>query len=376
MAKTTLASALRRGSAVLHGHDVKQILLVSDGVDHTSEQQFAPLVRHAPSIARRFGIVFRFASPAEALALSPAALRKFAAVGLKLSFRTPAAAAEAMAKALFEPLKGYKSRALVFDGDDDLGVLWPGVLALCDAYIKKHVHSDIGAYASQTVGKTNLTDTAHRVYGIDFSKDIIPTSGGIAADQAKKIVLGWNIALDDKIFDLSRDLVHPANSAHLYDLSCRASVPENFWTYGHRNAAVGAISALKGRYRVHAPTDRVPQAEYYNEMLQSRIVVSPFGFGELCWRDFETILCGALLVKPDTSHLSTSPDLFVPHETYVPVAWDFSNLEEVCAPYLASEERRMKVAETARARLIEALETEWFLERFAAVIKAVGLAQA
>jgi hypothetical protein len=124
---------------------------------------------------------------------------------------------------------------------------------------------------------------------------------------------------------------------------------------------------------VHAPTDRVARGQYLDEMLHSRIVVSPFGYGELCWRDFEAILCGALLVKPDTSHLRTMPDLLVPGETYLPVAWDFSNLEAVCAPYLADEARRRALAETARARLLDALRAESFLDRLAAVLKQTGV---
>lgn len=373
VAISPVGSTLLQARALQSGHKPRQILLVSDRAELTSEQQFAPLVRHAARIAQQFGLVFRYVTPDVARGLSPATLRSFAAVGLKLSFRTPAGDARALASALFEPLRGHQTRALVFDGDDDICVLWPEVLELCDAYIKKHIYADRGRYGRRKVGKSNLTDLAHRVYGVDFSQDIIPASGGIAPDQAAKIVLGWNIALDDKIFDLSRDLRLPATRHHLYDLSCRASVPETFWTHGHRNAAVQAMAALKDKYRVHAPTDRVPQQQYLDEMLHSRIVVSPFGYGELCWRDFEAILCGALLVKPDTSHLRTVPDLMVPAETYLPVAWDFSDLEAVCAPYLADEARRRALAETARARLLDALQAEWFLDRLAAVLKETGV---
>ena len=42
-------------------------------------------------------------------------------------------------------------------------------------------------------------------------------------------------------------------------------------------------------------------------MRHSRICISPFGYGEICWRDFEAILCGCLVVKPDMSHVETNP---------------------------------------------------------------------
>lgn len=244
-----VSSALLQARALRGGHKPRQILLI----------------RHVARIAGQLGVVFRYATPGAARRLSPVVLRSFAAVGLKLSFRTPAGEATALARSLFEPLKGHQTRALVFDGDDDLCVLWPEVLALCDAYIKKRVHVDRRSYGLRKVGKSNLTDLAHRVYGADFSQDIIPASGGIAPDQAAKVVPGWNIAPDDQIFGLSRHLRLPATRHDRYDLFCRASVPETFWTYGHRNAAVQAMDALKDKYRVPAPTDRVPQARYADE---------------------------------------------------------------------------------------------------------------
>lgn len=56
----------------------------------------------------------------------------------------------------------------------------------------------------------------------------------------------------------------------------------------------------------------VGQRQYNNELVRSRIVLSPFGWGELCFRDFEAVFSGALLMKPDMSHLETWPDVFSP----------------------------------------------------------------
>ncbi len=50
--------------------------------------------------------------------------------------------------------------------------------------------------------------------------------------------------------------------------------------------------------------------------------------GEVCFRDFETVACGAVLLKPDMSHLRTNPNIYEAWVTYVPVNWDLSNLEE------------------------------------------------
>ena len=75
--------------------------------------------------------------------------------------------------------------------------------------------------------------------------------------------------------------------------------------------------------------------------------VSPFGYGEVCWRDFEAMLCGCLVIKPDMSHVETNPDIFRPHETYVPVQWDYADLEEKCSYYLEHEGERQRIVDQA-----------------------------
>ena len=109
-------------------------------------------------------------------------------------------------------------------------------------------------------------------------------------------------------------------------------------------------------------------------MLRSRICVSPYGFGEICWRDFEAILCGCVLVKPDMGHVRSHPDVYVPGVTYVPVQWDYADLEEVCASCLADEPRCVRIVENARRALLESLEPAWFLDRFGELLARLDLA--
>lgn len=360
-----LSTAMARSSP----KPLRRVLIISDNQAHTSEQQFAPLIRHSLAIAARTGVIFTFMDLAEAKALPADRFAGWAAVGLKLGFKTPAQEATDIARQIFGAAKASGARAILFDGDDDPSILWPDVLDAADICIKKHVYDDLETYARTFVGKSNLTDYAHRTYGVSFADNIIPRSGGLTPQQIGKIVLGWNIAQDDKIYDLAADIpVQATQGPRDIDILCRASVAPGHWTYGMRHGAVEALSPMSGRYHIHAPTDRVPQAEYYGEMLRARLSVSPFGFGELCWRDFESILCGSLLVKPDMSHLKTWPDLFVPFETYIPVAWDYSDLEQRCASYLADEEARRRIASTARIRLTETLKAQAFTEKFERIL--------
>jgi hypothetical protein len=83
------------------------------------------------------------------------------------------------------------------------------------------------------------------------------------------------------------------------------------------------------------------------ELAHCRMCFSPFGYGEVCWRDYEAVYSGALLIKPDMSHMVTEPDVFVPGETYVPIRWDFADLDDVVARWLADEPARLRVARNA-----------------------------
>jgi hypothetical protein len=73
---------------------------------------------------------------------------------------------------------------------------------------------------------------------------------------------------------------------------------------------------------------KINKSNYLKELRGSKIVLSPFGFGEICYRDFEAMLSGSLLIKPTMNHVDTFPDLFIENETYIPLNWDLSDLNE------------------------------------------------
>ena len=107
------------------------------------------------------------------------------------------------------------------------------------------------------------------------------------------------------------------------------------------------ISSLEPQKRNIFLTGNVSQYRYYRELKDSKIVLSPFGWGEVCFRDFEAILAGALLFKPDMSHLVTWPNIYIPHETYVPLKWDGSDLLEQTERYLNDSKERNRIAANA-----------------------------
>ena len=67
-------------------------------------------------------------------------------------------------------------------------------------------------------------------------------------------------------------------------------MPRDNWMFPLREAALRELAVIATRRKVLLPTERVSQRRYHREMRRSRICVSPLGYGEICWRDFEAVL--------------------------------------------------------------------------------------
>jgi hypothetical protein len=93
--------------------------------------------------------------------------------------------------------------------------------------------------------------------------------------------------------------------------------------------------------------------------------LSPFGYGEVAWRDYEAVLEGSLLVKPESSHLETNPDIFRNGETYAAIAWDFADMGEIIQRFLRDEDERLRLADNAYRIVHEYVASERFVEHMA-----------
>ena len=350
-----------------------RILIASDNLAVTSEQQFAPLLANRQRVRDELGVVFDQRLIDDVLKSDTPQAANYSAVLAKLSFLTPGREVlekVAHLRRLFPP----PVKLIYFDGDDDSCVQFRDLLSIVDLYVKKHLFADPAWYQKQFEGKNNLTDYVAREHGRSFAENAIPHSGVVPEALMDKIFLGYNIGLDDKITELFRSTRPAAPAEKTVDVMCRAACAPDNWIYPLRGSINEALAPLSRQgYSVLMPNQRVNQQVYYQEMRSSRICVSPFGYGELCWRDFEAVLMGSLLVKPDMSHIRTEPDIFLPGVTYVPVRWDFSDLAEVCARYLADDEKRNEITTRAYQVLSEYYLSFSFLKRFRKILERAGV---
>lgn len=102
----------------------------------------------------------------------------------------------------------------------------------------------------------------------------------------------------------------------------------------HREQALAAVRAFGEQdyssfvYGRSSGTVRSVFTDSYSLLMQqSQCVLSPWGWGEYCIRDFEAILAGAVVIKPRTDWSETWPPL-VPDAAYVACRPDFSDLPQ------------------------------------------------
>jgi len=77
------------------------------------------------------------------------------------------------------------------------------------------------------------------------------------------------------------------------------------------------------------PERSIHTARYFKFSHLSKIIISPWGHGELCFRDFEAMLDDCVLIKPRTDFISTLDNVLLENESYEPSEINASDLENV-----------------------------------------------
>jgi hypothetical protein len=95
-----------------------------------------------------------------------------------------------------------------------------------------------------------------------------------------------------------------------------------------REKMLDIISNMNFNCKTSRKHGKLPKNQYYNTLTQSKIYVSPYGFGEYAIRDLEAMQFGCILIKPDMSHMDGIPNIFYKDKTYISCKPDLSDLEE------------------------------------------------
>lgn len=293
-------------------------------------------------------------------------------------------------EAVLDEFRGFaaKCRVIYCDTTDSSGWLQPALLPIVHGYAKAQLLKDRAGYLHPMYAQRPFTDYYHREFKINDSQ---PEWSAPVTDRRhlSKLTLSWNSGLADYslhgplrmaiygrlplpgLLRFPRRFV-PPSASRPRALSARFTVNYSRETVAYQRRE------LRKRLSHSVDTEKLSRRAYFRELETSKVVLSPFGLGEITLKDFEVFIAGSLLIKPDMTHMDTWPEFFRPDETMVTHAWDLSDLDSVLARVNDDYPRYRAVAEagqeTYRKHLATPQAAELFVEHFKKMLSVCAVA--
>lgn len=276
---------------------------------------------------------------------------------------------------IIERLSQEITTVLWFHTGDSAGALGnyaKSILPFVKAFFKSQVYADKTLYQTPLYGNRLYTDFYHRHIGIN--DETVPELDSILdSEELSKIQVSWNIGFA-RCFNFYGEYIaslynrfpstlllsispmfHEVSKRRTRDTYTRMGLNFPRETVGYQRAQ---LALLMGKQ------PRVSRAQYYKEMKQSKVVVSPFGWGEINNRDFEAFIYGCLLLKPSMDHLETYPNFFIERETYISYKWDLSDMKDVIEDAVHHYKQYREIAHTAQQRYVDIVFSRTGRENF------------
>ncbi len=285
--------------------------------------------------------------------------------------------------------KKYTHKIIWMDTRDSTGVTHFEILPYVDLYLKKHLLRDKTLYQKAFYGGRIFTDYYHKRFGI-IDTEPFRQFYPLPEDQAHKVGLSWNMGMGDVVDAFSiRNAVRrrmPRILPYRYkvrytdprkkrdlDIFMRANANMHRETVAfHRKELIRRLESLlrddgtlKG-----SVSGKIPLRKYRRQLQNAKLAFGPFGWGELNIREYEALIFGCLLLRPDISHMETWPEIFRADETCVAYQWDFSDLESKVRALLHDTPRRIQIAENGQDAYRESISSkgmeafcDWFAKQ-------------
>lgn len=153
---------------------------------------------------------------------------------------------------------------------------------------------------------------------------------------------------------------------------------EQTWTQmiatNHRQSCVSALKKLNIPNALILDSKSMNFEEYSSALRRSKIVVSPWGFGESCYRDYEGLLYECEVLKPQTPYrIESRPDIYRTEQDSW-MRWvqpDWSNLGDVIDKSLSEWHQKKLVRRSRKNELIDALSYDYQARHISEVFKGI-----
>lgn len=238
-------------------------------------------------------------------------------------------------------IKAHCNTLVWLDTADSTGTCMFDVMPYVDLYFKKQVLKNQADYCRDVYGTRTFCEYYHDLLNIEdetITKRYYPHTD---KQYLRKLRVAWNVGIGDLYavkpiqlilhpFSVTKpDFISP-NSERPLDVQYRGSGYSPIAGYPRSRSKELMMEMIKeSNIKISDITKRIPKEEFIKEGQSSKCILSPFGWGEICGRDFEAFVYGGCMIKQDMSHCVTYPDAYQPGITYIPLKWDFSNFKDV-----------------------------------------------
>lgn len=267
---------------------------------------------------------------------------------------------------ILNKLKEQSNILIWLDTADSTGSSHFEVLPYVDRYLKKQILKNLDLYSHPIWGNRLHCEYYHNKYEIDDPEICNETFKPLNLKYKNKIGVSWNVGLGELfgnefwryLYPYRYRIPNPVSptSNRTIDIHYRGSAESMTAGYQRRLTSnlINECEFLK-----HPNTlEKISYDRYVEELKKSRCIVSPFGYGEICTRDFETFLYGATLIKADMSHMVTYPNVYISNKTYVPIDWDYKTFNDILLKIKDSNEKFKEIAENGQKLYLNHLSEE------------------
>ena len=229
-------------------------------------------------------------------------------------------------------------RILYFDTTDSSGTIQSAVLPYVDKYLKNQLLIEKHKYSKPIYGGRIWSEYYRETAGI-LDRNDSHRDTAISENYIPKLGVSWNSGLSDystlgpwkislyRQFPFRYFLKYPQSSAAPSSKRPKDITARFGTTYGRATVRYQR-EQIRKKLNNRLDTNKLGRYAYMKELRQSKIVVSPFGWGEITLKDFEVFLTGGMLLKPCMNHIITWPNFFQEATTYLSHDWNLNDLEE------------------------------------------------
>lgn len=255
---------------------------------------------------------------------------------------------------ILKKIKAHCNFLVWLDTADSTGTCMFDVMPYVDLYFKKQLLKNTKDYCRDVYGSRTFCEYYHNLLNIEDNTITNRYYPHTEKKYLSKLRVAWNVGIGDlhatplQMITRPHSVTKPTfispDEQRKLDVQYRGSGYSPIAGYPRSESKKLLLEMTEISYP--DVTKKIPKDEYILEGKSAKSILSPFGWGEICGRDFEAFVYGGCMIKQSMDHCITYPDAYKSMKTYVPLEWDFSDFKEKLAK--AASHEYMSIAKRAQ----------------------------